>query len=496
MPPLDSIWALALLLIDLLAVGLSAWHILLHKRTPSSALLWLNIVVLLPLVGTLLYVAFGVDRHGRRATIKELHNLSVRQQLTPMTRQVLPGPLQGDSPDDTMHEPLEADVFPDHLDPFAALMARLGRYRAVGGNHLEFLDGGDAFYDRALAAIDGATSFVLIETYIFDCDSVGMRFLDALGRAAERGVQCALLFDAVGSLDLDVLALDRTRGRGVRIHAFDQRSALRGRFQINLRNHRKVLVVDGHLGFTGGTNISARHLAETPDRTRSEDVHVVVRGPVVSQLTGVFAEDWFSTTGELLSEELYFPGCAQPDGSAICRVLPSGPDGDYGAFHSLIVAAIHGAGRSIDLVTPYFIPSEAVSMALQVAAMRGVRVTVIIPEELDHWFVGQATNSYLGPLLDVGVQIQRRPGAFLHAKVTVVDGLWALVGSSNVDPRGYWLNYELNLGIVGRDAVMPIVSWVDAQRERAVPVDPEAWRMRGLGVRAWENFWALFSPLL
>ena len=495
MPQLDPTWTIALALIDLLAVGLSAWHILLHKRTSSSALLWLNIVILIPLIGTLVYVALGVDRHGRRATIKELHNLTVRKQLSPLAPALLPSPLRGDGPDDTTAEPLEAQLFPDHLDPFAALMARVSRYRAVDGNRLLFLDGGDAFFDQALEEIRNAESFVLLATYIFDCDSVGEQFLEALTDAADRGVQCAVLYDAVGSLNLDVLMLDAARARGVRIHAFDQRSVLRGRFQINLRNHRKILVIDGHTGFTGGTNISERHLAETDQATRSEDVHLALLGPAVAQLTAVFAEDWYSSTGESLAESMYYPAC--PDcGDAVARVLPSGPDGDYGAYHKLIVAAIHGATESIELVTPYFIPSEAVSMALQVAAMRGVRVTILLPEVLDHWYVGQATNSYLGPLLDAGVDVRKRPGAFLHAKVTVVDGLWALMGSSNIDPRGYWLNYELNIGVVDAPTLTTIDSWVRTQLDLSTSLDPEAWRMRGLGVRAWENLWALFSPLL
>ena len=495
MPILDTPWALPLALIDLVAVGLSAWHILLYKRSSASALLWINVVVLLPLVGTLIYVVLGVNRHGKRATIKELHNRTVRQQLSTYSSTLLPPPLRGDSPDDTARQPREADSFPDHLDSFASVLSRLGRYAAVGGNHVGFIDGGDALFEQALAAIADARSFVLIETYIFDCDAVGTRFLDALGAAADRGVQCALLFDAVGSLDLDQSLLDRCRARGVRIHAFDQRSLLRGRFQINLRNHRKILVVDGLAGFTGGTNISARHLAETDEGTRSEDVHVRLRGPAVAQLTAVFAEDWYSTTGEHLDQDLYFPHCGDC-GDAVCRVLPSGPDGDHGAFHKLLVAAIHSAGRTLEIVTPYFIPSEAVSLALELAAMRGVEVTIILPERLDHWFVGQATNAYLGPLLDAGVGIHRRPGALLHAKLTVVDGLWGLVGSSNVDPRGYWLNYELNLGIVEPATLATMGAWIAAQRERSMPLDAGAWRKRGVVVRAWENFWALFSPLL
>ena len=255
-------WAALALVSELLAVALAGMHILLNKRNTSSALLWLVVVIFLPLVGTLIYVAFGVDRHGRRATAKELQNLVAREQLNevgPILR--ASALLHGDSPDDSPDDPPEADRFPDGLDPFAMLLARLGRYRAVDGCRVEVLDGGQAFYDAAVEAIEGAKSSVVLETYIFDSDAVGQRVLTALSEAAARGVRCSLLYDAIGSPKISGGALGMARAAGVEVQAFDMRSVLRGRFQINLRNHRKMIIAD-----------RARHVRLQPIASRPRKV--------------------------------------------------------------------------------------------------------------------------------------------------------------------------------------------------------------------------------
>ncbi len=488
-------WAALAVGLDLLAVFLAGLHILLNKRNTGSALFWLVVVVVLPLIGTLAYVAFGVDRHGPRATAKELAGSVARERLL-----ALGGPLEAselfgsDDPDETCSSPLEADHFPDALDPFASLLARVGRYRAVSGCKVELLPTGDALYESALEAIGAATRSVILETYLFDSDPLGNQVLAALAAASRRGVSCSLLYDAIGSPRIAGSALAAARDAGVDVQAFDMRSALRGRFQLNLRNHRKILVVDGTVGFTGGANVSARHTSSAPDDERSEDIHFRVLGPAVAQLSAVFAEDWYSTTGDALEVALHFPDLT-PAGRDVCRVLPSGPDGDYGSFHEVLVAAIHGAQSQVRIVTPYFIPSDEVLLAMRVAARRGVHVSVLVPETLDHPYVGWASHSFWLPLLEAGVEILRRPGAFLHAKVLTVDGMWALVGSSNVDPRSFFLNYELNLGVVG-PAVDGIGVWVDAQRRESSRVERREFEDRSVARRAWENFWGLWRPML
>ena len=477
-------WELAAIGLDLAAVIGCTWHVLLNKRGPA-AVLWIVLLLAVPLIGAGTYIAFGVNRLGRRATWKELRNLDLRDELPPLVPKS--GPFR--------ELPAEASPLPSSLDPFAMTLANLGRYRSVGGNSIEAFVGGDAWYPAVLEAIDGAHTIVLLQSYIVEADGAGTTVLRALGRAAARGVRCYLLVDAIGSWTLDSVAVRTAEEAGVKVSTFGDRDWLRGRFQINLRNHRKMLVIDGKLAFVGGMNITDDHV-DLPGRgVLARDHQFGLRGPVVAQLTAAFAEDWYHARDEkLVAPELF--SASEPAGDAVCRVLPSGPDGDHEVFHSVMLAALHAAGTSIRLATPYFLPDEAIAAALRLAALRGVRVQVLIPERPDHRFVGWAMGAYIGPQLKAGVRVYRARAPFLHSKLLVIDDAWALVGSGNVDARSFWLNYELELGIAGREAVAVVAEAFDAERVRARPLDLRSWQARGNAVRAWENFWALWSPML
>jgi cardiolipin synthase A/B len=476
------------LIATLLWVGMAligGWHALLHKKRPQAKLLWLVVLAGIPVLGAIAYLVVGIDRIGRRATIKQLRNRAVRAELLPLlTNEVA-----------WSEHPREWEELPEHLQDFATLLANLSRYRAVPGNRVTVIRGGDQLYPRILGAIDAARTSVVLETFIFDCDAVGLKVLAALSRAARRGVKCHLLYDAIGSLHMDLLALAEAESAGVRVSPFASRNWLRGRFQVNLRNHRKILVIDGELGFTGGLNITSEHATRRDEGLRIVDYHFEVRGPVVLQLTAAFAEDWHYATGARLIDPLYYPTCA-PAGDAVCRVLPSGPDGDAEVWHRTLVAAIHNATGAVHMATPYFIPTEAVTTALVTAALRGVRVELVVPLKSDHRFVDWAMKSFFAELLEVGVVIRRRPAPFLHAKLLVIDGVWACVGSANVDPRSFNLNYELNLGITGVEAVAGIDAAFATEWEASLPLEREVWERRGVVRRAWHEFWALWSPLL
>jgi len=482
-PPLPLAEAVAFGLYLGTVVG-CGWHLLLSRKQPSATVLWAAILLFFPILGALAYTVVGVDRLGKRATIKELRNRAVRNELEAL---VPSGPFR--------ELPAEARVFPPHLDPFANLVANVARYRAVGGNSVELLTGGPAFYGRALAAIDAATSSVLVETFIFDPDSVGDAFLEALAQAAERGVRCCVLFDDIGALSLDPLRLDSVRARGVQVVAFNQRDWLRGRWQLNLRNHRKVLVVDGRIGFTGGMNISARHTSVDGAPPESEDHHFEVRGPVVAQLTAAFAEDWSYAADEALTAPALYPP-PEVAGDVVCRILPSGPDGDALVFWKVLIGALHAARERVQVVSPYFLPDEAVSAAFALASLRGVRVDVVVPAKTDSRVVDWATEAGLGELLDAGVRIWRRPAPFLHSKLLTVDGQWALVGSPNLDQRSFRLNYELALGVADPQAVAAIDEAIAAERAKCEPMSLQEWEARSTISRAWSNFWALWNPLL
>lgn len=464
----------------------TAWHTLLTKKRPQAKLAWLGLILLFPLVGAGAYILFGIDRIGKRATIKELRNRAVRSEIEALVTSELPW----------QELPREGPELPGHLKDFAVLLSNVSRYRAVPGNRVDAIDGGDQWFPRVLGTIDAAEQFVVLETFIFDSDVIGEQVLQALRRAARRGVRCSVLYDAVGSPNLDLLAVAEAQGDGVHVSPFASRSLLKGRFQLNLRNHRKILVVDGRVGFTGGMNISAKHTARPGVGVESVDHHFELRGPVVHQLTAAFAEDWYWATGERLIDPLFFPPI-EPAGDAVCRVLPSGPDGDAGVWHKVLVTAIHNAQRSVRIASPYFIPDEPVMMALTTASLRGVRVDVVIPVKTDHLVVDWAMRSYFGELLQAGIGLHLRSGPMLHSKLLVIDDLWASIGSANVDPRSFALNYELNVGITGAHAVGGVMRLFDEQREASERLSAARWREeRSVVADAWSNFFALFGPLL
>ncbi len=464
----------------------TAWHTLLTKKRPQAKLAWLGLIALAPLLGAGAYLLFGIDRVGKRATIKELRNRAVRGEIEAL--------VTSDSP--WRELPREGPGLPGHLKDFAVLLSNVSRYRAVPGNRVDTIDGGDEWFPRVLGVIESAQKFVVLETFIFDSDAIGEQVLQALRRAARRGVRCSVLYDAVGSPHLDLLAVAEAQGDGVQVSPFASRSLLKGRFQLNLRNHRKILVVDGRVGFTGGMNITARHSDRPGVGVESVDYHFELRGPVVHQLTAAFAEDWYWATGERLVDPLYFPK-VDTDGDAICRVLPSGPDGDVGVWHKVLVTAIHNAQRSVRIASPYFIPDEPVMMALVTAALRGVRVDLVIPQKTDHKVVDWAMRSFFGELLAAGVGLYLRDGPMLHAKLLVIDDLWACIGSANVDPRSFALNYELNVGVTGEPAVSGVSGLFDAERDASQRLSAVRWKEeRSVIADAWSNLFALFGPLL
>jgi cardiolipin synthase len=459
--------------------GVSVRHILLHRREPASAVLWLAISLTLPLVGPFLYVLVGNHRIVRRARVR----LGRRAQLRPQVQKAFLDRDPG----------LEAAELGGQLPGLMAVLCALGRMPARGGNRVVPLRDGAEAFPQMLDAIATARRSVLLQSYIFDTDAVGLQFLGALAQATRRGVHCRVLYDAIGSIEIDADALARAEADGVPVRAFAPRDWLAGRFQLNLRNHRKLLVVDGVRAFVGGINISARHVPDEGGRLDTTDWHFLVEGPVVPSLSACFVEDWHFATGEALLGEGWH-SVPEPRGEDVCRAVPNGPDEQHEVHHALLLTAIHEAQRSVRLATPYFLPDRPLRDALRLAALRGVVVQVVVPDRTDHPYAGWAMEAFYDELLDAGLHLRRRPGPFLHAKLTVIDGQWAFVGSGNLDPRSFRLNFELNLSVVGPAVESIDAAWQSLWKD-ATPMDITS-RRRPAWRHAWENFWALWSPLL
>jgi cardiolipin synthase len=431
----------------------SAGHALLYKRDPRAALGWIATCVFFPFFGAALYFGFGINRIRTRAQRLGAPPVEVRYHL--------------DVP------PVEIPGVPPQLLQLERVGRSLTRELLVSGNRVTLLHDGEHAFPAMLAAIESAQHEVLLSTYIFETNETGRRFAEALARANDRGVRVRVLVDGIGALYSFPPATVLFRRSRVPARAFLPPRLFPPSFRLNLRNHRKILAVDGSVAFTGGMNIGDRHLAARIENSRRVvDLHVSVEGAAVASLRRTFAEDWHWVTGESLDvpPSRNFADRDAIRGSALCRVVADGPGEELEKLEMLYVAAIALAARRIRIMTPYFLPPRSLISALQAAALRGVDVTVVLPAKNNLPYVHWATQKMLWELLGRGVRVLLQPPPFVHTKLFAVDDDYLLLGSPNLDARSLRLNFELALEVYDRDLVAEVAGHFDrvVSRSRAV----------------------------
>jgi cardiolipin synthase len=343
-----------------------------------------------------------------------------------------------------------------------------------------------------LEAIDAARTSISLCSYIFDNDAAGRRFVEALGRAVERGVQVRVLIDALGARYGWPPITGRLRRAGVRVARFLPTLLPALMPFMNLRNHRKLLVVDGRVGFTGGMNIREHFL---PGHGDAHDLHFRVEGPVVGQLQETFAEDWAFTTKERLRGEAWFPPL-EPAGPVFARGIPDGPDEDFETLRLTLLGALACARTSVRIITPYFLPDSALVTALNVAALRGVRVDVVLPERLNLPVVQWAATAQLWQVMRPQCRVFLTAPPFDHTKLMVVDGAWCLVGSANWDPRSLRLNFEFDVECYDPELAARLDVLIDERLARARRITLEEVNGRSLPIRLRDGVARLLSPYL
>lgn len=404
-------------------------HVLWTRDEPRGAFGWIGLAWLAPLIGALLYVVFGINRIRRRGrAIRE-----ARKQMREPGTQAVP-------PD------VVASRFPDRpeLATIAHAIGTIDERPLVDGNAAYVLQNGDEAYPAMLAAIEEAKHSILLESYIFELQGPGLKFVEALAAAAKRGVEVKVLVDAAG-VRYGFPPIDRAlRRRGVRAERFLPAFPPWRMPYLNLRNHRKILVVDGTIGFAGGLNIRPDHvLGEAPGHP-TRDTHFRLTGPVVTQLAQVFAEDWIFVTGETLEAEVHFPE-PEATGGVLARVVSDGPDEDFDKARWSMLSALASARERIMVATPYFLPDEPLLAALAVAAKRGLEVDLVLPAKGNLRIVNWAMEHVLDNAHLTGVRIWRSGPPFDHSKLLVIDGSWSFIGSVNWDARSLRLNFEMNV---------------------------------------------------
>jgi cardiolipin synthase A/B len=462
---------------DLLACLLASGHALLHKRDTRAATIWIGIVWTLPALGPLLYLALGVNRIRRRAVKLGVHKTFSR-----------PIPENLGEPE---HDGAE------HLKHIARVVSRVATQPLTAGNKIEPLVNGDAAFPAMLAAIESAKRSVTLGTYIFDNDASGKQFVDALERAVKRGVAVRVLIDSAGTRYSWPPITHKLRHANIPFAKFLPASIFTPWrvATINLRDHRKSLVVDGQIGFTGGMNI--RHgnvLAERPAHP-VQDLHFRVEGQVVTELQEAFANDWAFTTREILDGEVWFPE-AKDSGDVIARVIPDGPDADFENARWTLLAALAEAQVSVKVLTPYFLPDNALITALNLAALRGVHVDIILPAKNNLPFVHWASRAMWWQVLERGCRIWLTPPPFDHSKLMIVDGHWVLLGSANWDARSLRLNFELNVECYGRGFAQEMEKVIAKKITTAREVSLADVDARSLPAKLRDAIARLFSPYL
>lgn len=481
----SAYWPHILVALSILLGVPAAIHATMTKEEVRAAIGWVGVIMLSPVVGPLIYAIGGVNRI-RRKTL----NLSREGLLAA-----------------GWHHMAEYDVSNEHMQAAyggaLAAMQRVGdtvgRCKLTSGNRIDLLSTGDEAFAAMLAAIAAAERSILLETYIFDRDPAGERFVAALSNAVTRGVQVRVLIDAVGArYSIPSIVSDLQRAN-VPTDVFNGNIVMGLRLPYaNLRTHRKILIVDGSVAFTGGLNIRAGFCAEFSGGAAALDTHFRLTGPVVSDLFRIAYEDWRFSGGDELAGEAWqiAPPPDAPETGMLARVVPSGPDKSLEANHRMLMGAVSVARRHIRIMSPYFLPDRELISAILTAARRGVEIDIIVPSANNLKLVDLAMTAQFDQILKHGCRIWRASGAFNHSKLTVIDGAWSYIGSSNIDPRSLRLNFEVDIEVIDAGFADLIGRRIAAALSSAEEVKLDDLRARPFAQRLVERITWLGSPYL
>jgi cardiolipin synthase len=469
---------------------------LLHKpRDARTSLLWIFFATVFPVVGPLAYLLFGINTIPHKGWEKQHSDVSFQQQQQQQIRSIHPlAEMQA--------EKNALRVTPDNtsLFHFDRILDRLSpNHPLLGGNDIQLIDPAELALEEMFLAIRNAQNHIHLSTYIFNDDTVGKRLMALLEERAGAGIKVRVLYDAYGSAgaNLRLFFWRRRHVPNLHIIGFSQANFLKKKFQLNLRNHRKILVVDGTVAFTGGVNFHDVYLPHN-GMPGTIDFHFKLLGPIVLEMQYTFLRDWYYMTDEPADNLLtgaHFPPPVRAGAYAV-RIQNSGPTRDEtGAALDTFFAATNLARKQLLLMTPYFVPPESLILALRQAAFRGVDVKVLVPAKNNHPTLRLASRALYAPLLTAGVRIFERHPPFIHAKAAIIDDSVTLIGSVNLDPRSLFLNYETNLVVFDNDFSARLKSSILEEFAHANEIIYAEWRLRPISQQLAENFFNLFHPI-
>jgi cardiolipin synthase len=478
----QTLWIEITAITDAVLVLVTIPWILMVKREATSAVAWCLLVFFLPFVGTLFFILFGYQHVRWPLKRKQRHKQQYRQSLPSDRLEAIPGSAAAVEPDSSWRG-------------MAQLAQRFGGFPLTSNNDVTFYYQGRPAYDAMLDALRSAHQHIHLETFILQPDATGRQFLDVLASKAREGVEVRLLYDAMGSYRTHRRFLRELTAAGGKAAAFLPLNPLRRRIQVNLRNHRKILVVDGRVAFTGGLNVGDEYLGKNPRFGFWRDTHLRVRGPAVAGLQYVFLEDWDFACGEALRGPNYFP---PPEATGDCQVqvIHSGPEQDINSIREIYFAAILRARRRLWIASPYFVPDAGLRDALCLAGYLGLDVRLLCQYHPDKWIPLFAGRYYWTDVLEAGVKVYQYTKGMMHSKVVLVDGEWASVGTANLDNRSLHLNFEVNCLIYSQSAVAELEQAFRNDLRESIRLSEAVFERRPLASRLVENASRLLSPIL
>lgn len=452
-------------------------HVLLFKENERTSLAWIGLVILSPVVGSLFYWLFGINRIKRLAQKK--HPQTLKQDFR------------------HQEKPIEFHHLPKNWHSAIIAGHAIHPVNYVADNKVEPLINGDTAYPAMIQSIHCAKRYIVLSSYIFDYDSLGRQFISALAQAHQRGVIVNVLLDGIG-IGYSWHKSDRALKKlGVKTARFLPAISLTSIRFINLRNHRKILCMDGEVAYIGGMNVSKNNVVKSAAHP-IDDIHFKVTGPVIDQISQVFIEDWFFATGELIQ----FPRCnpnipgQTSDKSVVARVIQDGPDEDHNKIRWTLINALVCAQTSVKIMTPYFIPDQTLMNSLHAAALRGVSIEIIVPEHSDIPFLDWVMEANFLRIIEHGIQIYQNKRPFDHSKIVIIDDIWSFIGSSNWDARSLEFNFEINLECFDANLNAKLTELFTLKKQNAIPIIEG--EINGLPTykKIRNNLFRLFSPYL
>ena len=456
---------------------LTSLHVLLYKENERTSLAWISLVILSPVVGSLFYWLFGINRIKRLAQKEHPYKLKL----------------------DFHHEKktIEFHCLPKHWYPAITAGYNIQPVNYAANNTVEPLINGDTAYPAMIQSIDCAKRYIVLSSYIFDYDFIGQQFVEALAQAHQRGVIVNVLLDGIGIKYSWRKSDTALRKLGVKTARFLPAISLTSIRFINLRNHRKILCADGEVAYIGGMNLSKNNVVESAVKP-IDDVQFRVTGPVIDQISQVFTEDWFFATGEIIKFPRYNPSTLQhtTNKPVVARVIQDGPDEHFNRIKWTLINALVCAQTSVKIVTPYFIPDNTLMTSLHAAAMRGVLIEIIVPERSNIPFVDWVMQANFSRIIEHGIKIYKNKRPFDHSKIVIIDDIWSFIGSSNWDARSLEFNFEINLECFDMGLNAQLTHMFDSKKLNSIPIISTDIIRLPTYKKIRNNLFRLFSPYL